>query len=94
MTKKITVSLPDDVAERLTQEENVSAFVTESIRRRMLGEIVRRQLRQAGINVTEEGIARAEEKYRRATKGITPEKWRELRQQMDQIMADVKARRR
>ena len=93
MTKKITVSLPDDIAERLSHEDNASAFVAESIRRRMLGETVRRQLREAGINVTEEGIAKAAEEDRRLEERLTPEVRRELRLKMDQVMADIRAHR-
>ncbi|MGH3730900.1 MAG: hypothetical protein ACRDTU_19430 [Micromonosporaceae bacterium] len=94
MTKKITVSLPDDIAERLSQEDNVSAFVAESVRNRMRGERVREQLRAAGINVTEEGIAEARRQREEMTRSLTPEKWRELTQQAEQIKADIMARRR
>ncbi len=87
MTKKITVSLPDDIAERLSHEDNVSAFVAESIRRRILGERVRRQLRDAGINVTEEGIARVAEEEKRLR--MTPE----LRRKAKELLENAKAGR-
>jgi hypothetical protein len=32
MTAKISISLPDDAAERLSQQPNVSAYVTEALR--------------------------------------------------------------
>ena len=37
MTKKIAISIPDDVAEKLGEIDNVSAYVTEAVRRRMRG---------------------------------------------------------
>jgi hypothetical protein len=60
MTKKITISIPDDVAERLAagDVENVSAYITEAVRRRIEVEQTRDFLRARGINVTEEGVAR------------------------------------
>src|SRR5689334_23302056 len=44
MTKKIAISVPDDVAARLEREPNVSAFVTEAVRTRMDAEEVHRKL--------------------------------------------------
>jgi hypothetical protein len=60
MTKKITISIPDDVAERLAagDVENVSAYITEAVRRRIVVENTRDFLRARGINVTEEGVER------------------------------------
>jgi hypothetical protein len=60
MTKKITISVPDDVAERLGagDVENVSAYITEAVRRRIVVENTRDFLLGRGINVTDEGIER------------------------------------
>ena len=49
MTRKLTISLPDEIAERLDREKNVSAFVADSIRRRMEAEQSRRVLTQLGF---------------------------------------------
>lgn len=73
MTKKIAISVPDDVAERLATEPNVSAFVTESIRQRMVGERTRRTLEQLGFKITDEGLAEAGRKLDQARQAITPE---------------------
>jgi hypothetical protein len=60
MTKKIAISIPDDVAERLAAGdiENVSAYITEAVRRQIVVENTRAFLEQAGIAVTDEGIER------------------------------------
>jgi hypothetical protein len=60
MTKKIAISIPDDVAERLAAGDivNVSAYVTEALRRRIVFERTRDFHRQRGMDVTEEGVER------------------------------------
>jgi hypothetical protein len=73
MTRKITVSLPDDIAERLEQEKNVSAFVADSIRRRMEAEHTRRVLVELGFELSPEGTAAARARYEEAVAKITPE---------------------
>ncbi|MEU4474231.1 hypothetical protein [Micromonospora sp. NPDC023888] len=73
MTKKIAISVPDDVAERLAEESNVSAFITDSVRQRMAGERTRRALRQVGFQLTDEGLAEAGRKLDEARAKITPE---------------------
>ncbi|MFF0471324.1 hypothetical protein ACFYPX_28280 [Micromonospora zamorensis] len=73
MTKKIAISVPDDVAERLAEETNVSAFITDSVRQRMASERTRRALRQVGFRLTDEGLAEAGRKLDEAHAKITPE---------------------
>ncbi|WP_433687004.1 hypothetical protein ACQP0I_25475 [Micromonospora carbonacea] len=73
MTKKIAISVPDDVAERLAEEPNVSAFITESVRQRMAGERTRRTLRQVGFRLTEAGLTEAGQRLDEAQAKITPE---------------------
>ncbi|MEV0732396.1 hypothetical protein [Polymorphospora sp. NPDC050346] len=57
MTKKVTVSVPDDVADWLEQQGkgNVSGAVTDAVRAQMAGGQLQASLRQAGMNVTEAG---------------------------------------
>ena len=63
MTKRITVSLPDDVAAYLEHEENASAAVADAVRARMeRGKAIAATLRAAGYNLTDEGIAAARDK--------------------------------
>jgi hypothetical protein len=89
MTKKIAISVPDDVAERLEREPNVSAFITESVRRRMVGERVRQLLRSAGFDITEEDIAAARRERERIQAAITPE----LRAKAARLAATLPRRR-
>lgn len=87
MTKKITVSLPDDVAARLKQEKNISAFVADAVRRRMSSEGMDALLARAGIVVTPEGKARARAKLAAARAANTPERREQLRQTIAKITA-------
>ncbi|MFB9239513.1 hypothetical protein ACFFWC_28935 [Plantactinospora siamensis] len=73
MTKKIAISIPDDVAERLEREPNVSAFITRAVRRQMAGETTRETLRSVGFRLTDEGLTEAGRKLDDAQAKITPE---------------------
>lgn len=86
MTKKIAISVPDDVADRLAQEPNVSAFITESVRIRIAAERVRRAMTDAGVPLTDEGLANAGRKLDELQASITPE----LRRQAAEIRARIK----
>ncbi|MET8305711.1 MULTISPECIES: hypothetical protein [unclassified Micromonospora] len=58
MTAKRSVSLPDDVADWLDRQPNVSAAITAAVRAQMAGAHLDEVLRRAGIEVTEAGKAR------------------------------------
>jgi hypothetical protein len=73
MTKKIAISVPDDVADRLAREPNVSAYITAAVRRRMSAERTREALVALGFDITDEGIARAHEEHRTLMESVTPE---------------------
>ncbi len=80
MSKRVTVNLPDDVAERLGHEPNASAYVTEALRERIDREQTRTLLAEHGFPpITDEGIARARERRQAATR-LTPERRAELAQ--------------
>ncbi|MDG4805787.1 hypothetical protein O7634_03335 [Micromonospora sp. WMMD1120] len=87
MTKKITVSLPDDLAERLAQEPNASAYVAESLRRRVAGERTREILRGAGFALTDEGLARAQVEMDQLEASITPELRTEAARLQNEVLA-------
>ncbi|SCE95107.1 hypothetical protein [Micromonospora chokoriensis] len=89
MTKKIAVSLPDDVADRLSLEPNVSAFVARAVRRQMAGEKTREMLASAGFVITDEDIAEAHAEMEQLRARITPE----LREQAARLQAEVLAAR-
>lgn len=73
MAQQVTLTLPDDVVELLAKKDDPSAFVAELVRGRMMGEVVREQLRAAGFAITDEGVAEARAEIERLRKSITPE---------------------
>jgi hypothetical protein len=80
MSKRVTVNVPDDVAERLGQEPNASAFVTAAVRERMEREQTRRLLAEHGFPpITDEGIAKARERRLAVDARLTVERREELR---------------
>jgi hypothetical protein len=80
MSKRVTVNLPDDVADRLGLETNASAYVTDALRERMEREQTRALLAEHGFPpITDEGIARAKQRRLAAGAKVTPERREELR---------------
>jgi predicted transcriptional regulator len=61
MTRRISITLPDEVAQRLDQEENASAYIADAIRQRVRRETLREVLIEAGYQITADG----KEKMRR-----------------------------
>lgn len=60
MTKRITISLPDDVAAYVEQGGgNSSGFIADVLRRRMDADDLRAQWAAAGYLVTDADVARA-----------------------------------
>ncbi|HEX6683177.1 MAG TPA: hypothetical protein VF062_10295 [Candidatus Limnocylindrales bacterium] len=66
MTRKLSISLPDDVAEHLDHVENASAYIAEAIRLRRKRERTRERLARHGIHVTDNGVAAAGDKLKAA----------------------------
>ncbi len=62
VTRKISITLPDDVAELLDREENASAYIAEAIPLRQQREHVRDFLARHGYTVTDEGIGRMKQR--------------------------------
>ncbi|MDP9799856.1 hypothetical protein J2S43_008368 [Catenuloplanes nepalensis] len=89
MTKKIAISVPDDVAAHLAKESNVSAYVTDAVRGRMYRDIVRNSLRERGHEITEVSIAAARSEIDRIQASITPE----LRAQAEELRAELERTR-
>jgi predicted anti-sigma-YlaC factor YlaD len=79
MTRRITVSLPDDVAQYLDKHPNSSAIVTEAVRSHMQrGATTRAMLEAAGFAITDEGVARWRDKLRPPTEAQKAESRRRL----------------
>jgi hypothetical protein len=64
MTRRFSISLPDDVAAELDRIDNASAYVAEAIRQRRCRENTRQVLADAGYGVTDEGVAAMRERVR------------------------------
>lgn len=64
MTRKLSISVPDDVAEHLDHVSNASAYITEAVRLRRKQERVRAMLERHGIHVTYEGVDTMGERLR------------------------------
>jgi hypothetical protein len=71
MTKKITISVPDDVAARLDKVDNVSAYLTALARRDLRRETGLRQLSEAGFDISSEGVDRARAQLRAAANRVS-----------------------
>lgn len=85
MSKRVTVNVPDDVAERLSQEGNVSAFVTDAVRARMRYEASRELMEAAGFRFTDEGLAAARQRLRDGRSRMTPALLAEGRRRLDEM---------
>ncbi|MEU5550571.1 hypothetical protein ABZ738_12425 [Micromonospora sp. NPDC047793] len=84
MTKRVTVSLPDDIAAYLEGEENASAAVADALRARLdRAAATAAMLRAVGIDVTEEGVARVHGRLPR----LTPEQRAENARRRDMLAA-------
>jgi hypothetical protein len=80
MSRRVTVNLPDDVAERLGEESNASAYVTEALRQRIDSERTRALLVEHGFPpITDEGVARAKQRRLAAQAKLSPQRREELR---------------
>jgi hypothetical protein len=64
MTRRFSISLPDDVAAELDQVENASAYVADAIRMRRRRERTRAVLTNAGYRVTDDGVRRMRDRVR------------------------------
>lgn len=63
MSKRVTVYLPDDVAARVEQASNASAFIASAVRSAIRREATEQAMREAGIEITPEGVAAMRERY-------------------------------
>ena len=70
MTRRFSITLPDDVAEMLDEQENASAFIADALRRTRQRVDVRTWLAQRGYNITDEGVARMRERVNKKRAGI------------------------
>lgn len=88
----MSISVPPDVARRLEQEPNVSRFFVDAARTRMRAEQLAAVLAEAGVVVTDEGLARARA-ARAAVEAQWPrERYDEVRARVQRVMAEEAGR--
>jgi hypothetical protein len=93
MTRRLTISVPDDIAERIDREPNASAFIADLVRKATRNERFIAYLKEE-IGVTDEGMARARERLRRSREEWdTPENRAEA-DAARAMIAESRARRR
>jgi hypothetical protein len=83
MTTKISISLPDDIAERLSHQPNVSAYVAEALRHRMRMDRTRELLASSGYQLTDVDVAEGRKILDAAAQQMTPD----LAAQADTLLA-------
>ena len=66
MTRRLTITVPDDVAERLDREDNASAYITSQVRAGLRSEAASAMVESHGYVVTDEGRVRARAALRKA----------------------------
>jgi len=82
MSKRITINVPDHVAERLDREGNVSAFVTRVLELAMGAERDREILEAAGFRSTAEGRAWAKRVLAEARERHSPTAYDRMRREL------------
>jgi hypothetical protein len=56
MTRRLSISLPDDVAAQLDHVENASAYIADAIRLRRRRDRTRYVLDEAGYRISDDGV--------------------------------------
>ncbi|MCG5440806.1 hypothetical protein [Micromonospora foliorum] len=73
MSTEFVIELPDELADRLAEEPDISAFVTDCVRKDMADERTLHTLRQAGFALSPARLEQAGRVLDRALELITPE---------------------
>lgn len=86
--KKLSISVPQDVADTLSGQPNASAYVTEAVRDRMRLDGLRAELAEAGIQVTEQGLADARARRAAVDAQWPAERYDAVRERVRQHLRD------
>jgi predicted transcriptional regulator len=90
MTRKLSISLSDDLAAHLDGVENASAVIAAALRKHIMATNVRQALIRQGFDITDNGIEEARREYDAALETITDE----TRIVAARMYADILERRR
>ncbi|MBO4205442.1 hypothetical protein [Micromonospora echinofusca] len=86
--RKLSISVPADVAEQLEREPNASAYITQAVRDRMRLDALDAELAHAGIQITERGVAEARARRAAVEAEWTSERRQGLRDRVRQHVQD------
>ncbi|NYH40960.1 hypothetical protein HNR22_000687 [Micromonospora jinlongensis] len=89
--RKLSISVPPDVAERLERESNASAYITQAVRDRMRLDALDAELAHQGIPITEQGVAEARARRAAVEAEWSPERRSALRERARQHAQDAAA---
>lgn len=89
MARKLSITVPDDLAERLDREPDAEAFLIETARTRVRAEEFRAMLTEQGMVVTPGGRARAAARLAQAAAEWPPERFAAVREQVRQNVAGM-----
>ncbi|WP_405432948.1 hypothetical protein [Micromonospora sp. NBC_00617] len=78
--RKLSISVPPDVAERLEHEANASAYITQAVRDRMRLDALDAELAHQGIQITDQGVAEARARRAAVEAEWSPERREALRE--------------
>ncbi|MET7950333.1 hypothetical protein [Micromonospora sp. NPDC005324] len=87
--RKLSISVPADVAERLERESNDSAYITQAVRDRMRLDALDAELAHQGIPITEQGVAEARARRAAVEADWSPERRSALRERVRQHTLDA-----
>lgn len=86
--RKLSISVPPDVAARLEREPNASAFLVEAARARMRSEGLDAELSARQMRVTAEGRARAAGRRAAVDADWTPDRYEAARERSRRVAAE------
>ncbi|PYC65423.1 hypothetical protein C7C45_29165 [Micromonospora arborensis] len=89
--RKLSISVPPDVAERLERESNASAYITQAVRDRMRLDALDAELAHQGIQITEQGVAEARARRAAVEADWSPERRRAVRERARQHAVEAAA---
>jgi hypothetical protein len=86
--RKLSISVPSDVAERLEREPNASAYLVDAARALMRREALAAELAHQGIQVTEDGVTRAKAARAAVDAAWPPERYQAVRERVRHAVRD------
>ncbi|MEU5940950.1 hypothetical protein ABZ807_17555 [Micromonospora sp. NPDC047548] len=86
--RKLSISVPQDVAATLAEQPNASAYITQAVRDRRAVDQFRAEQARRGVQLTEEGMAEARARRRRVEAEWPAERYDAVRERVREHMQD------